>query len=55
MGILEEKSKLAKLQTALIRELREELNIDTTQSCLAPLSFASHHYDASGGEDAFHR
>ena len=41
-------------EAALIRELREELNIDTTQSCLAPLSFVSHHYDASGGEDAFH-
>ena len=25
-------------EAALIRELREELNIDTTQSCLAPLS-----------------
>ena len=41
-------------EAALIRELREELNIDTTQSCLAPLSFASHHYDASGDEHAFH-
>ena len=27
---------------ALIRELKEELSIDVTQSCLAPLSFASH-------------
>ena len=41
-------------ESALIRELREELNIDTSLSCLAPLSFASHHYDASDGEDAFH-
>ena len=41
-------------EAALIRELREELNIDTTLSCLAPLSFASHHYDASDGQDAFH-
>ena len=41
-------------ETALIRELREELNIDTTQSCLAPLSFASHHYDANDSQDAFH-
>ena len=32
-------------EQALIRELREELGIDTEQSCLAPLSFASHGYD----------
>ncbi len=31
--------------TALIRELQEELGIDTRQSCLAPLTFASHAYD----------
>jgi len=30
---------------ALIRELQEELGIDTWQSCLAPLSFASHSYE----------
>ncbi len=30
---------------ALIRELHEELGIDTWQSCLAPLTFASHSYD----------
>jgi len=30
---------------ALVRELREELGIDTWQSCLAPLTFASHSYD----------
>lgn len=30
---------------ALIRELKEELGIDTRQSCLAPLTFASHAYD----------
>ena len=29
---------------ALIRELHEELGIDTWQSCLAPLTFASHSY-----------
>ncbi len=29
---------------ALLRELREELGIDTWQSCLAPLTFASHAY-----------
>ena len=32
-------------EQALVRELREELGIDTRQSCLAPLSFASHAYD----------
>lgn len=32
-------------ETALIRELHEELGIDTWASCLAPLSFASHAYD----------
>ena len=32
-------------EQALIRELREELAIDTEQSCLAPLAFASHGYD----------
>jgi len=30
---------------ALIRELHEELGIDTWASCLAPLTFASHGYD----------
>ncbi|SEN23305.1 (deoxy)nucleoside triphosphate pyrophosphohydrolase [Palleronia pelagia] len=32
-------------EAALIRELHEELGIDTWQSCLAPLTFASHGYD----------
>jgi len=32
-------------EAALIRELHEELGIDTWQSCLAPLTFASHSYD----------
>lgn len=32
-------------EAALIRELREELGIDVTESCLAPLTFASHCYD----------
>ncbi|MFQ6018189.1 MAG: (deoxy)nucleoside triphosphate pyrophosphohydrolase [Kiloniellaceae bacterium] len=32
-------------ERALIRELREELGIDTRQSCLAPIAFASHAYD----------
>ncbi len=42
-------------EAALIRELREELGIDTKLSCLAPISFASHHYDANDGcWNAFH-
>ena len=32
-------------EAALIRELTEELAIDTAESCLAPLTFASHSYD----------
>jgi 8-oxo-dGTP diphosphatase len=32
-------------EIALIRELHEELGIDTWASCLAPLTFASHSYD----------
>ncbi len=31
-------------EAALIRELREELGLDTHASCLAPLTFASHAY-----------
>jgi 8-oxo-dGTP diphosphatase len=31
-------------EVALIRELHEELGIDTWASCLAPLTFASHTY-----------
>jgi len=31
-------------EAALIRELQEELGIDTWESCLAPLTFASHSY-----------
>lgn len=30
---------------ALVRELYEELGIETWNSCLAPLTFASHSYD----------
>lgn len=33
-------------EVALIRELHEELGIDTWESCLAPLTFASHAYDS---------
>ena len=32
-------------EAALIRELQEELGIDTRESCLAPLTFASHVYE----------
>ena len=32
-------------EIALIRELHEELGINTWASCLAPLTFASHSYD----------
>jgi len=32
-------------EDALIRELEEELGIDVTRSCLAPLTFASHGYE----------
>ena len=32
-------------EAALIRELREELGIETKASCLAPLTFASHSYE----------
>ena len=33
-------------EAALVRELAEELGIDVTHECLAPLSFASHGYEA---------
>ncbi|MGB8274814.1 MAG: (deoxy)nucleoside triphosphate pyrophosphohydrolase [Alphaproteobacteria bacterium] len=33
-------------EQALIRELDEELGIDVAASCLAPLTFASHRYEA---------
>ena len=33
-------------EAALCRELREELNIETSPNCLYPLSFASHAYEA---------
>ncbi len=32
-------------EACLIRELEEELGVGTWQSCLAPLTFASHSYD----------
>jgi 8-oxo-dGTP diphosphatase len=33
-------------EAALIRELREELAVETKEACLAPLSFASHSYES---------
>ena len=33
-------------EQALIRELHEELGIDVSEPCLAPLTFASHAYEA---------
>ena len=32
-------------EAAIIRELKEELDIDVTESCLAPFAFASHTYE----------
>jgi len=32
-------------EDSLIRELKEELDIDVQESCLAPLTFASHAYE----------
>lgn len=32
-------------EATLIRELKEELDIDVTEACLAPLTFASHAYE----------
>jgi 8-oxo-dGTP diphosphatase len=32
-------------EAALIRELKEELDIDVAAACLAPLTFASHRYE----------
>ena len=32
-------------EEALVRELREELGIETATSCLAPIAFASHGYE----------
>ncbi|PWC83437.1 NTP pyrophosphohydrolase [Azospirillum sp. TSH100] len=32
-------------EAALVRELKEELGIDTAASCLAPFTFASHSYE----------
>ena len=36
---------LSRRDGALIRELKEELGLDITESCLAPFTFASHRYE----------
>jgi 8-oxo-dGTP diphosphatase len=41
-------------EAALIRELDEELGINTAESCLAPLSFASHSYTKGSPDENFH-
>ena len=33
-------------EASLIRELKEELGIDVSEACLAPLTFASHAYES---------
>ncbi|MGQ9372118.1 (deoxy)nucleoside triphosphate pyrophosphohydrolase [Azospirillum sp. ST 5-10] len=33
-------------EAALVRELKEELDVDTAASCLAPFTFASHRYES---------
>jgi 8-oxo-dGTP diphosphatase len=32
-------------EAALVRELKEEIDIDVTEACLAPFTFASHRYE----------
>ena len=34
-----------KLEQSLIRELKEEIDVDVTEACLAPFTFASHVYE----------
>jgi len=41
-------------EATLIRELKEELAIDVTAACLAPLTFASHTYAGDAGDDDWH-
>ena len=38
-------------EETLIRELKEELGIDVTAACLAPLTFASHTYGGAAAGD----
>ena len=39
-------------EQTLIRELHEEIGIDVSEPCLAPLTFASHAYDELSSADA---
>ena len=39
-------------EQALVRELKEEIGIDTAASCLAPIAFASHGYESLPSADA---
>ena len=34
-----------RLEQSLVRELKEDLDVDVTEACLAPFTFASHVYD----------
>ena len=34
-----------RLEQSLVRELKEELDVDVTEACLAPFTFASHVHD----------
>ena len=43
---LEEEDAAVRAASDKARELHEELGIDVAASCLAPLTFASHRYDA---------
>ena len=47
-------SQVKRRKAALIRELDEELGINTAAACLAPLSFTSHSYAATDTQQAFH-
>ena len=40
-------------EDAALRELKEELGINTWSNCLAPLTFASHEYDDFSPDSAF--
>ncbi len=45
VGFAECRAYLSRREAALIRELKEELGLDITESCLAPFTFASHRYE----------
>ena len=46
--------KIKKTPDASQRELAEELGINTSSSCLAPLNFASHAYTKEDSDSVFH-